>query len=24
VEALAEGIRRYFLKNPPLARQRRV
>jgi N-acetylmuramoyl-L-alanine amidase len=24
VEALAEGIRRYFLKNPPLARQRRA
>ncbi|MCE2692476.1 MAG: N-acetylmuramoyl-L-alanine amidase [Rubrivivax sp.] len=24
VEALAEGVRRYFLKNPPLARQRRV
>ena len=24
VDALAEGIRRYFLKNPPLARQRRV
>ena len=24
VEALAEGIRRYFLKNPTLARQRRV
>ncbi|MEI6025382.1 MAG: N-acetylmuramoyl-L-alanine amidase [Betaproteobacteria bacterium] len=24
VEALAESIRRYFLKNPPLARQRRV
>jgi len=24
VQALAEGIRRYFLKNPPLARQRRV
>ena len=24
VAALAEGIRRYFLKNPPLARQRRV
>ena len=24
VDALAEGIKRYFLKNPPLARQRRV
>jgi N-acetylmuramoyl-L-alanine amidase len=24
VEALAEGIKRYFLKNPPLARQRRA
>ncbi|MFY8083596.1 MAG: N-acetylmuramoyl-L-alanine amidase [Rubrivivax sp.] len=24
VQALAEGIRRYFLKNPPLTRQRRV
>ena len=24
VQALAEGIRRYFQKNPPLARQRRV
>jgi N-acetylmuramoyl-L-alanine amidase len=24
VEALAEGIQRYFLRNPPLARQRRV
>lgn len=24
VQALAEGIRRYFMRNPPLARQRRV
>jgi N-acetylmuramoyl-L-alanine amidase len=24
VEALAQGIRRYFMRNPPLARQRRV